>query len=239
MSAPTVKIGDDFLKIPRLSVDGRNWVIYRERLTLSVAARGLSGHLTRTKKRPIEPKDKEEPDGMIIAADQKDVDMYNDAIGPWVLNEAIVLQQITSTIPDSLYLKIKRKNTMCKAWNLLKKDFESRSKMFVIDLRKRLQEQHCDDNGNICTHFDTMLTMREGLASLREDIKEADFAAILIGSLPKTYDTYLSAIMATMNVLRKALNPDALLQCVGDEYDRRAIANGAGKSNSQDVTLYA
>ena len=70
-------------------------------------------------------------------------------------------------------------------------------------------------------------------------IKEEDFATILIGSLPKTYDMYLSAIMATMNVLRRALDPDALLQCVGDEYDRRAIANGGGKSKNQDVALYA
>ena len=71
-----------------------------------------------------------------------------------------------------------------------------------------------------------MLTMREDLASLGEDIKEEDFVTILIGSLPKTYDTYLSAIMATMNVLGRALDPDALLQCVEDEYDCRAIANG-------------
>ena len=62
---------------------------------------------------------------------------------------------------------------------------------------------------------------------------------MLVGSMPKAYDTYLSAIMATMNVLGKALDPDALIQCVGDEYDRRAIANGTGKGKSQDVALYA
>ena len=239
MSGSTVKIGDDFLKVPRLSADGRNWVIYRERLTLSVAARGLSGHLAGTKKRPTEPKDQPQADGTIIAADQKDVDAYNDAIGRWMLYEAIVLQQIASTIPDSLYLKIKRKDTVSEAWNLLKKDFESRSKMFVIDLRKRLQEQRCDDNGNVHAHFDTMRTMREDLAALGEDISEEDFATILIGSLPKTYDTYLSAIMATMSVLGRTLDPDALIQCVGDEFDRRAIANGTEKGRSQDIALYA
>ena len=235
----TAKIGDDFLKIPKLSADGRNWVIYRERLTLSVAARGLCGHLTGTKKKPTEPQDKTEADGTVVVADQKDVDAYSDALATWTLNEAIVLQQIASTISDSLYLKIKRKGTVCEAWKSLKKDFESRSKMFVIDLRRRLQEQRCDDNGNVRAHFDTMATMREDLAALREDISEEDFATILIGSLPKTYDTYLSAILATMNVLGRALDPDALIQCVGDEFDRRTIANGTGKGKSQDVALYA
>jgi hypothetical protein len=45
--------------------------------------------------------------------------------------------------------------------------------------------------------------MRENLAAVREEIKEEDFATVLIGSSPKTYDTYLSAITATMSVLGK------------------------------------
>jgi hypothetical protein len=85
------KIRDDFLKIPRLSADGRNWVIYRERLTLSVTALGLSSHLSGTKKKPIKLKDKREDNGTIIAAEQKDVDKYNTAFTQWTLNEAIVL----------------------------------------------------------------------------------------------------------------------------------------------------
>ena len=41
--------------------------------------------------------------------------------------QAIVLQQIASTIPDSLYPKIKGKATVKEAWDALKADFEKRS----------------------------------------------------------------------------------------------------------------
>ena len=76
---------------------------------MSVTARGLSGHLSVTKKKPVEPKDKTEEEGTVIVADQ------NNELALWTLNEACVLQQITPTIPDSLYLKINRKNTVCEA----------------------------------------------------------------------------------------------------------------------------
>jgi hypothetical protein len=39
----------------------------------------------------------------------KDIDLY-------LQEQAIVFQQIASTIPDSLYLKIKGRTTMKKAW---------------------------------------------------------------------------------------------------------------------------
>ena len=50
--------------------------------------------------------------------------------------EAIIFQQIASTIPDSLYLKIKGKPTVKEAWDALKADFEKQSWMITIELRK-------------------------------------------------------------------------------------------------------
>ena len=34
MTSFTLKLGDDFLRIPKLALDGKNWVIYKDRLTL-------------------------------------------------------------------------------------------------------------------------------------------------------------------------------------------------------------
>ena len=42
---------------------------------------------------------------------------------------------------------------------------------------------------------------------------------ILLSSLPKPYDTFLSAITATMSFLEKELEPNALINSVIDEYD--------------------
>ena len=71
------------------------------------------------------------------------------------------------------------------AWDLLKSNFEKRSQMFMVDLRRRLQAERGEDNGNICTHFDTMHTMCEDLAALVDDLNDEDFSTMLLGSLPQ------------------------------------------------------
>ena len=123
---------------------------------------------------------------------------------------------------------------------MLKDDFEKRSCMFTIDLWRRLQDVRCEDNGNIHTHFNNLHNMCEELAALSESIPDRDFAAIIISSLPKSYDTYLSAITATLSVLGKEVDPDALILSVIDEYDRRPIKNHQTKDKGKsDAAFFA
>ena len=112
--------------------------------------------------------------------------------------------------------------------------------MFTIDLRRRLQDVRCEDNGNIRTHFDNLRNMREELAALSESIPDRDFTAIILGSLPKSYDTYLSAITATLSVLGKEVDPDALILSVIDEYDHRSVKNCQMKDKGKsDAAFFA
>ena len=127
---------------------------------------------------------------------------YTRDISQYLQEQAIVFQQIALTIPDSLYLKIKGKPTVKEAWDTLKADFERRSHIITIELRKWLQDTCCVENGNIRTHFDTIRTMREELASLGTALSEQDFSAIILGSLPKSYDQFLLAVTATASVLK-------------------------------------
>jgi hypothetical protein len=55
MSTYTLKLGDDFLHVPKLASDGKNYVIYKDRLLLSLNAFGISGHLDGTSKEPEIP----------------------------------------------------------------------------------------------------------------------------------------------------------------------------------------
>ncbi|EJF55623.1 hypothetical protein DICSQDRAFT_175691, partial [Dichomitus squalens LYAD-421 SS1] len=41
----SVKLGDDYVRVPKLDVGGSNWVLYKERLTWAADAKGLVGHL--------------------------------------------------------------------------------------------------------------------------------------------------------------------------------------------------
>ena len=49
---------------------------------------------------------------------------YPKELSQYLQEQVIVFQQIMSTIPDSLYLKIKGKATIKEAWDALKADFK-------------------------------------------------------------------------------------------------------------------
>src|SRR5215472_10701665 len=92
--------------------------------------------------------------------------------------------------------------------------------MVAIDLHKKLQNQECKENGNVRTHFDTMMTMREEMASMGEEINDEDFANMLLGLMPKSYENFISSLMATI-----------------DKYNRRMSKKGKGKDH--DIALHA
>ena len=62
--------------------------------------------------------------------------------------------------------------------------------------------------------------MREELASLEMSLGEQDFSAIILGSLPKSYDQFISAVTATASVLKQELNPEDLMQTIINEYNQ-------------------
>ena len=139
MTSFTSKLGDDFLHVSTLALDRKNWVIYKDRLTLSVQACGLRGHLDGTTTKPTQPAVTQAPANRELTEEEKEkINTYQDNLKEWFQKEAIVLQQVTSTILDLLYLKIRRKPMVKEAWDLLKSNFGKRSWMFMVDLRQRL-----------------------------------------------------------------------------------------------------
>ena len=94
--------------------------------------------------------------GTMTAEEVNKVEKYTREFNQYLQDQAIVFQLITSTIPDSLYLKIKDKTTIQEAWDALKGNFEKRSHMITIELRRQLHNTQCIENRNIRTHFDTI-----------------------------------------------------------------------------------
>ena len=98
------------------------------------------------------------PDGSTAPTKEQvsKIEKYTKDMNQYSQEQAIVFQQIASTIPDSLYLKIKGRMTVKEAWDMLEADFEKRSCMITIELQKWLQDTRCSKNGNMRIHFDTI-----------------------------------------------------------------------------------
>jgi len=55
------------------------------------------------------------------------------------------------------------------------------------------------------------------------DPGDKNFVAIVLGSLPTSYKTYLSALTGTATLLGKTLDPDIVLQCINNEAEQKTI----------------
>ena len=198
----TTRLGDKFLCIPKLDVAGINWVVYKDRFLWSIDARGLIDHLKGTEVEPTDPiaatiRAAVATTPLDMAQVLVDIE-WKKSVKEWRQGEAVVKQQIAGTIPDSLFMKIRGKGTEREIWDGSGDDFQKKSQMVSVDLRRRLQQEKCVEKGDIWAHFSKLWTMREDLASISHSLSDDDMYAITLGSLPPSYNSYISAMSATL-----------------------------------------
>ncbi len=217
-------MSDDLrFNVPKLLVDGSNWVIYRDQMIWAMGSRILSDHLTNiTMPQTYLP-------GVING-----VPLANQ----WAIGEATVKQAIAASVPDSIFNRIKGSTHAKDAWDALRALFEGQTQMIVVDLRRQLQTLKCGEEDNVCTHFETIANLREQLAAMGKTIPDEEYASILLSSLPTAYDATTSAMSTTASLTNTDLTPNTVIRLVIDEYDRRVLKAGKPKE-PQDEALAA
>ena len=235
----TSKLGDEFLRIPKLDVSGSNWVLYKERFFWALDARAILDHVDGTSQEPTDPVSEKSRKDNKLTDEEKELEKeWKKELKEWKQGEAVTKQQIASSIPDSLFMKIRAKKTAHEIWKELENHFQNRSRMVSVDLRRRIQEIRCAEKGDMIAHFTTLRTMREDLAAMGQALSEDDFYAIILGSLPASYDPYISAVNATSSVLGKTISADDLMLTVTEEYKCRNLRNKTGKKD-EDAAFHS
>ena len=77
-----------------------------------------------------------------------------------------------------------------------------------------------------------MCTMREDLAVLGDDLNDEDFCAMLLGSLPQSYDSYLSAVTTALSVLGTKHTLDI------DKFNHCTVKTCQSKDKGKDVVFH-
>ena len=167
---------------------------------------------------------------MLTADEERLTRDWKADLKDWKQGEAVVKQQIATTILDSLFMKIRDKGTALEIWVALQSDFQNKSRMVAVDLRHRLQQEHCPEKGDVRAQFAKLRTMREDLAAMGHPPDDDEFYATILGSLPSSFEPFISALNATPSVLGTVLSPDELMQAFTDEYDCRSF----GKTPKRD-----
>ena len=80
--------------------------------------------------------------------------------------------------------------------------------------------------------------MQEDLASMGHPPSNDDMYAIALGSLPPSYDSYISAVSTTSSVLCTTISANSLMTTIMDEYDHRPL-NSKGAKKEDNVAFYS
>lgn len=86
----------------------------------------------------------------------KAVTEYETAVAMWTEEDAIIKQQITITIPSSLYVELMSKDMSHKWYTTLKDKFKNWSLVIAQEKWQQLNELWLKEGRNIQVHFDKM-----------------------------------------------------------------------------------
>jgi hypothetical protein len=181
----------DPANIPKLAEDGSNWITYKERMLTAIGARGLMRYVDGRAVKPvpfdIDPKTRlaKKPDGS--APTQTEIDEHDKKIDEYYQKDSLVKQQLFSTITDRLLLCVQKLEGAAAMWEEIHDIHEGKTELVQIDLRRRLQDLRCEENGDTKAHLSELLRLRESLAGMGADVEDRDFYAIIVGSLPESY----------------------------------------------------
>jgi transposase InsO family protein len=215
-------MSDDLkISITKLVADGSNWVTYRDRMLWAVNSRDLSEHLTNAS----------------ITQTYTNAGTIGNATPQmqWTHDQAVVKQLIAASVPDTVFNRIKTGTTAKDVWDALKKLYEGRTMLILIDLGRRLQTTRCGEEDNVCEHFERLAEMCEQLAAMGKSVSDNEFASILMGSLPSSYAPTLSGIAAAAEISATTPTEATVTKLALDEYDRRTLGN----DKSQDQAFAA
>jgi hypothetical protein len=118
---------------------------------------------------------------------QTEIDELDKKIDEYQQKNALVKQQVFSTITDWLLLHVQNLGAASLIWAEICQIHEGKTELVQIDMRRRMQETRCDEGADVRTHFSELLKLRKSLAGMGVSIADTDFHAIILGSLPESY----------------------------------------------------
>src|SRR3984957_6835286 len=247
--------------LSKLKSDGSNWVLFQDGVDLEIAAHSLSGHIDGTRAEPGQPPGTLDADQQ--AAHEAAVEAYEKDLLLWKAGEATIRKGLSEALPPTLYLTVRKETTAKAMWEAIQRHHQQKAQLIIVELRRKLQNEKCDEKGDLRAHLGKLRAMREDLAQMGEVETDDNFRTVILGSLPASYDTFIMSITNQISPLSHILmieatiiagttiparnvtvtppkiSPDDLIEIVGQEADRRALKAGNSKREEKDAAFIA
>ena len=108
--------------------------------------------------------------------------------------EAMIKAQILMSVPESIALEIQDEDKAATMWQKLCVKHKDKALAVQIDMRCRIYALRCEDKANIRTHIESMKALHEQLNGMGERIADQDFIAVVLASLPKSYQPLINVL---------------------------------------------
>src|SRR6267142_1251595 len=211
------------IQVPKLSPDGSNWVVYRDRLIWAMQTNTFTVH---------------------AAADTPT--MAFTTIGDvgrltpdarWAKEENAIKLVLGSTLPDTAFNRIKTTVNVRDAWEILRQVYEERSKVLVADIIQRFRNKRCEEDESVRNHFDYLSDLREQLAVMGKAVTDEDYTDMLLASLPASYNGAVSSMSASVRLGTKVLTSEIFKQFILDESERRQVKDKYAESRNEALAM--
>jgi gag-polypeptide of LTR copia-type len=207
------------VQVPKLSLDGSNWVIYHDRLKWAMQTNSFNTHVSDTS-----PTQAYTTLGVIGG-------LTPDA--HWEKEENTIKQVLRLMLPDTAFNRIKALANVDNAWEILRCIYEERSKALVADLIRRFQNKHCDEDEIVRLHFEYLADLCEQLEAMGKSVTDKDYTDMLLTLLPASYDGAVSSISMSVCLGSKVLTAEIFEQLILDKAERRQVKDRYAESRDE------
>jgi hypothetical protein len=244
--------GGSSLVLTKLNDNGSNWIDYKTRTLIALGSWSLRGYVEGTTV-PATRYNKDSSDNFVLddgitVATSDQIDAREKRVEESEAKEFFAQHIIISSVSPRLVLKLTGLKTAKEMWDTVVGDYEGRSTMYQVDVRRHLHQMSCNEGEDVKAHLTEMNRIRMELSGIGAPVDDKDFVAMIEGSLPKSYRTVISAMMTALQTANdqarntalrtkttftlSTIDPDALIRYVIDEYENRLMLEQGAKGDT-------
>src|SRR6267142_376507 len=212
------------VQVLKLSLDGSNWVTYRDRLKWAMQTNTFDSH---------------------AGADSPPADyLALSTVGgvttvvQWAKEENAIRLILGSTLPNTAFNRIKMMANVHNAWEILKWVFEEWSKVLVTDVIWRFQNKHCEEDKSVRNHFEYLTDLHEQqLTVVGKAVTNEEYTNTLLASLPVSYDGAVLSMSTSTRLGTKTLTSEIFKQLILDESDCWQVKDKYAETRNEALAM--
>ena len=178
--------------------------------------------------------------GSTAKLSEDDLDKHETSVDSWEQKEEQVRKLIYNTVNNSTFLQIKGEKTAAALWKKLTSVHRNKGAQFEQYLLGKLQTARYTESDEMCTHVQSMNTLRKRLAEIGSPISDVQFNAYIRTSLSLTpcYQPLLTTLSTTARQTKTPISSDDLIWHLVEEANTAKLEASVNKAHAALATAY-